>query len=169
MLIKIEKNCIKFSKKLLDSEEAWLWVGSAYGPLDNDDQRVKDTRELMEKYYPYVPYGMWVGNKNGEKMIALSDTDRDGYYKADLSWWPVGSYRMNLHTNQGEESPYGSQLHPDKRDQECSWAPIDSNQWSEEENAHMKAFLHTEENGAGASVRILIRPDRSVEAFGDLS
>jgi hypothetical protein len=60
MLIKTENNVLKLSKKLLGTEEAWLWVGTSYGPLDNDDTRVKETRELMAKYYPYVPYGMWV-------------------------------------------------------------------------------------------------------------
>jgi hypothetical protein len=165
MPIKTGKNVLKLSDKLLGTEEAWLWVGSAYGPIDNDDARVKETRELMEKYYPYVPYGMWVGNKEGEKMIALKN--KDGFYEVDLSWWPVGSYRINLHTNVGEESPYGSKLNPEKRDQDCSWAPIDSKQWGAEDNASLQPFLHTEENGAGTSVRILIRPDRGVEAFGD--
>lgn len=99
-------------------------------------------------------------------MVALKSAD--GFYEVDLSWWPVGSYRMNLHTNAGEESPYGSKLNPEKRDQDCSWAPIDSEQWSEEENASIRPFLHQEENGAGSSIRILIRPNRSVEAFGDV-
>ena len=108
---------------------------------------------------------MWVGNKDGEKMIALKKIE--GFYTVALSWWPVGSYRMNLHTNAGEESPHGSKLHPEKRDQDCSWAPIDSERWSVEDNARLQSFLHTEENGAGTSIRILIRPNRDVEAFGD--
>ena len=165
MLIETDKNVLKLSLKLLGTEEAWLWVGSAYSPLDNDDTRVKETRELMEKYYPYVPYGIWVGNKKGEKMDALKNTN--GFYVVDLSWWPAGSYRLNLHTKAGEESLYGSKLKPEKRDQDCSWAPIDSEQWIQEENENLRPFLHTEENGAGSSLRILIRPDRSVEAFGD--
>lgn len=165
MFIETGKNVLKLSEKLLGTKEAWLWVGSAYSPLDNDDTRVKETRALMAKYYPHVPYGMWVGNKEGEKMVALKNTN--GFYEVDLSWWPVGSYRLNLHTNAGEESPYGSKLNPEKRDQDCSWAPIDSQAWSEEDQASIEHFLHTEENGAGSSLRILIRPDRSVEAFGD--
>lgn len=165
MLIETGKNVLKLSEKLLGTKEAWFWVGSAYSPLDNDDTRVKETRELMGKYYPHVPYGMWVGNKEGEKMVALKNND--GFYEVDLSWWPVGSYRLNLHTNAGEESPYGSPLHPEKRDQDCSWAKIDSEEWSEEQKATLQPFLHREENGAGTSIRILIRPDRSVEAFGD--
>jgi hypothetical protein len=165
MLIETEKNVLKLSEKLLGTKEAWMWVGSAYSPLDNDDTRVRETRELMAKYYPHVPYGMWVGNKEGEKMAALKNTD--GFYEVDLSWWPVGSYRLNLHTNVGEESPYGSKLNPEKRDQDCSWAAIDSQDWSVEENENIQRLLHKEENGAGSSLRILIRPDRSIEAFGD--
>lgn len=167
MLIGTGKNIVRLSDKLLGSEEAWLWVGSAYSPLDNDDTRVKENRELMEKYYPYVPYGMWVGNREDEKMTALKNDN--GFYNVDLSWWPVGSYRMNLHTNAGEESSYGSKLNPEKRDHDCSWASIDSEQWSEEDNASIRPFLHKEENGASFSLRILIRPDRSVEAFGDIA
>lgn|GEM_PF-4120609 len=107
------KNVLKLSTKLLGTEEAWLWVGSAYSPLDNDDARVKETRGLMEKYYPYVPYGMWVGNKEGEKMVALKNTE--DFYVVDLSDWPVGSYRMNLHTHAGEASLYGLKLNPEDR------------------------------------------------------
>lgn len=166
MLIETGKNTLKLSEKLLGTNEAWLWVGSAYSPLDNDDTRVKETRELMEKYYPHVPYGMWVGNKEGEKMLTLKNND--GFYEVNLSWWPVGAYRLNLHTNTGEESPHGSPLHPEKRDQDCSWAPIDSQEWSEQQKTTLQPFLHREENGAGSSLRILIRPDRSIEAFGDV-
>ena len=161
MLIQTEKNRIRFSQELLGTEEAWLWVSSMSSPLDNDDVRVKETRELMETYYPYIPSGMWVGNKEGEKLVALQNVE--DVYDLDLSWWPVGVYRMNLHTSAGVESPYGSKLHPEKRDQDCSWAAIDSEKWQEE----LKPYLHVEENGAGTSIRILIRPDRSIEALGD--
>lgn len=162
MLIQTEKNQIRFSQELLGTEEAWAWVSGLPGPFDNDDVRVKETRELMEKYYPYIPAGMWVGNKEGETIVALKSVD--GFYVLDLSWWPVGVYRMNLHTSAGVESPYGSKLHPEKRDQDCSWAAIDSEKWHDE----LKSYLHIEENGAGASIRVLIRPDRSIEALGDV-
>jgi hypothetical protein len=161
MLIELATNKIRFSKKLLGTEEAWLWVGSAYGPIDNDDERVRATRELMEKYYPYVPYGMWVGNREGDTMISLKNTN--GSYMLDLDWWPVGVYRINLHTAAGIESPFGSKLHPEKRDQDCSWTSLESSHWESE----LKPFLHQEENGAGYSLRFLIRPDRSIEPLGD--
>lgn len=163
MLVQTEKNLLKFSKELLGTGEAWLWVSALPSPLDNDDARVRETRELMEKYYSYIPSGMWVGNKEGEKRVVLKNVD--GFYGIDLSWWPVGVYRMNLHTSAGVESSGGSELHPEKRDQDCSWAMIDSEKWQEE----LKPYLHQEENGAGVSIRILIRPDRTVEAFGDVS
>lgn len=160
MLIELATNQIKFSEKLLGTEEAWVWVGSAYSPTDNDDERVKATRALMERYYPHVPYGMWVGNKAGDEMRPLN-LGEDGYYTLDTSWWPVGVYRVNLHTAIGAESPYGSKLHPEKRDQDSSWAPLENFQ------DELKPFLHREENGAGYSLRFLIRPDRTIEPLGD--
>jgi hypothetical protein len=160
MFIELATNQIRFSQDLLGTDEAWLWVGSAYSPLDNDDARVRETRELMEKYYPYVPYGMQVGNKTSDGMKPMRASE--GYYTLDVSWWPVGSYRLNLHTAPGVESPFGSKLHPEHRDQDCSWATLEN--FKDE----LLPFFHTEENGAGLSIRILIRPDRSIEAFGDM-
>lgn len=116
----------------------------------------------MEKYYSHIPSGMWVGNKEEEQMIPLKVTD--GFYVLDVSWWPVGVYRLNLHTSAGESSPFGSPLHPEKRDQDCSWAPLEKADWQ----AELRTYLHPEENGAGFSLRILIRPDRSIEALGDV-
>lgn len=159
MLIQISPNQIQLSASLLGSDEAWVWVGSAYSPLDNDDTRVKETRDLMEKYYPHVPCGMWVGNKEENGMKPL--VSRDGFYALDVSWWPAGVYRINLHSSAGIESPYGSKLRPEKRDQECSWAPLEKFQ------SELAKFLHKEENGAGYSLRFLIRPNRTLEAFGD--
>ncbi len=161
MLIELLRDQIQFSKTMLGTAEAWLWVGSAYSSLDNDDTRVQETRTLMAKYYPHVPYGMWIGNKVGSEMQPLNCHDRS-YYALDTSWWPVGVYRMNLHTAAGIESPSGSRLDPTKRDQDCSWAPL------ENLKDDLTRYLHQEENGAGYSIRILIRPDRSIEPFGDL-
>lgn len=160
MLIKLSQNTIRFSQSLLGTNEAWLWVGSAYSPFDNDNTRVEETRALMERYYPHVPYGMWIGNKFKDTMMPLPANEED-YYTLDTSWWPVGVYRINLHTAQGVESPFGSRLHPENRDQNCSWATLENFQ------SDLADFLHKEENGAGYSLRVLIRPDRSIEAFGD--
>ncbi len=159
LLITLENHTVNFSEKLLGSKEAWVWVGSAYSPKDNDDDRVRETRDLMKKYYDYVPYGMWVGNRKEGVMKPLEL--QDGYYTLDTSWWPVGVYRINLHTSAGKESPSGSKLHPSQRDLECSWAPLEN--FKEE----LWPFLHKEENGAGYSLRFLIRPNRLVEPFGD--
>lgn len=158
-LIEIDKGTLKLSTKLLGTASAWVWVGSGYGPTDNDDERVLATRKLMEKYYPYVPYGMWVGNREGETSTPLHDTN--GYYLLNTTWWPVGVYRFNLHSSQGETSSFGTPLNPEHRDQDCSWAPLE--RWQHE----LAAFLHTEENGGGYSLRILIRPNRTIEPFGD--
>jgi len=163
-MIILKTNVIAFSRDLLGTETAWLWVGTSYSPLDNDNERVQKTRALMEQYYPYVPYGMWVGNREENRMVPLKDMG-DDYYVADISWWPVGAYRMNLHTGKGESSPYGSELHPENRDQDCSWSPLEKPEW----NDALRSFLHTEENGAGCSLRILIRPNRNIEPFGDES
>lgn len=160
MLIELSRDNIRLSQSFLGTEEAWLWVGSAYSSFDNDNTRVKETRALMERYYPHVPYGMWVGNKPDDTMMPLS-VNKDGYYTLDTSWWPIGVYRINLHTAQGIESPFGSKLHPEKRDQDCSWAALENFQ------STLADCLHKEENGAGYSLRFLIRPDRSIEPFGD--
>lgn len=161
MLITISPRQIQFSESLLGTHEAWVWVGSGYSPLDNSDERVKETRALMEKYYAHVPYGMWVGNRIGDTMQPL--VKQNGLYTLDVAWWPIGVYRINLHTGKGVESPFGSKLHPEKRDQECSWAPL------EQFRTELTPFLHKEENGAGFSLRILVRPDQSIEPLGDIT
>jgi hypothetical protein len=158
-MIQLSKNTIQFSQKLLGSEEAFVWVGFGFDPKDNNDARVQETRELMQRYCPYVPYGMGVGN--GQKNWQAPMQAQDGMYSLDVSWWPVGVYRLNLHSKKGEETPFGSKLHPENRDQDCSWAKLESYQ------DELKGFLHKEENGAGHSIRFLIRPDRTIEALGD--
>lgn len=104
---------------------------------------------------------MWVGNKTIDTMTPLKN--ENGSYVVNVDWWPVGVYRINLHTAAGIESPFGSKLHPEKRDQDCSWAPLELPQFANE----LSSFLHKEENGAGHSLRFLIRPDRSLEPLGD--
>ncbi|MFZ1655213.1 MAG: hypothetical protein WBO92_00600 [Candidatus Moraniibacteriota bacterium] len=160
MLIELSHDTIRLSRSLLGTEEAWLWVGSAFSSFDNDDTRVKETRALMERYYPHVPYGMWVGNRLNDAMISLS-ANEDKHYTLNASWWPVGVYRVNLHTARGIESPFGSKLHPENRDQDCSWSTLENFQ------SDLADYLHKEENGAGYSLRFLIHPDRSIEPFGD--
>lgn len=160
MLIRLSPDQILLAQSLLGTEEAWLWIGSAYSSTDNNDTRVNETRALMNKYYAHVPYGMWVGNKTETEMAPLY-CNEEKFYVVDTSWWPVGVYRMNLHTGAGIESPFGSKLNSEKRDQDCSWAAL------ENFKKELSPYLHQEENGAGYSLRILIRPDRSIEPFGD--
>lgn len=152
MLIITQRNLLKISKKILDAPEVWLWVGFGFGPKDNDSDRIRETRDLMKKYYSYIPYGIGVGNKNDNKMISVKDIDSDGYFDIDLSWWPEGVYRLNIYSNDSKGT---------------EWGQIFQDSFDEEEIENIKNFAHKEENGEGYSVRILIRLDRSIEPFGD--
>ena len=163
-LIRTEKNTLFVSFELLQTPRAWAWVGFGWGPRDNDDDRVTETRVLMEKFYPYIPYGMFIGNtgSDGSKIPAEQE---DGFYRLDLSEWSEGVYRLSFHTELNVPSTVGSVLNSNLRDRNVSWMPLERilEQGSHEE----RAFLHREENGAGFSIRILIWPDRTVSAFGD--
>ncbi len=165
--IKTEKNTLRFAVEFLKTPEALLWVGHGFDPLDNDDERVRQTRELMARYYSHIPYGMSVGNRASDgTMSPMRDKDADGYYELDVSWWPEGVYRLNYHSLPGIESPVGSRLDPSRRDQDVSW-PLWWKDWDEETRAAARPFMHLEKNGAGSGFRILIRPDRTIEPFGD--
>ncbi|MDD3498699.1 MAG: hypothetical protein PHH24_04345 [Candidatus Moranbacteria bacterium] len=152
MIITSQKNSLKISKKILDAPEAWLWVGFGFGSKDKDDERIKETRDLMKKYYSYIPYGMGVGNKRDGGMVAVKDEDYDGYFDIDLSWWPEGVYRLNIYSD---------------GDRDIEWGQIFQDRFIEKENENIKEFAHKEENREGFSIRILIKPDRNVEPFGD--
>ncbi|MFA6790155.1 MAG: hypothetical protein WCR65_01085, partial [Parcubacteria group bacterium] len=117
-----------------------------------DDERIKETRDLMKKYYSYIPYGMGVGNKRDGGMVAVKDEDYDGYFDIDLSWWPEGVYRLNIYSD---------------GDRDIEWGQIFQDRFIEKENENIKEFAHKEENREGFSIRILIKPDRNVEPFGD--
>lgn len=121
---------------------------------------VKETRELMAKYFDHIPYGANVGNRKSDNtMLPVTDEDGDGYYDLDVSWWPEGVYRLNYHSVPGQESPHGSSLSTE-RDHDVSWP-----KWLDAIDEESKPFLHEEKNGAGFCFRILIRPDRTIEAF----
>jgi len=162
--IKLEKNKIKLSSQYLQVPEILVWVGHGFDPLDNDDKRVEETREFMKKYYSHIPHGMSIGNKNSDdSFIPVKDTD--GYYDLDVSWWPEGVYRFNYHTLPGIQSDVGTKLNPDKRDLDVSWVLFDN--WDKEVKKLAEPFVHKEKSGAGYSFRILIKPDRTIEPFGD--
>lgn len=165
-VIKVANNQIKFSVEQLGTEDMLVWVGHGFDPLDNDDIRVAETREHMKKYFPHIPYGMSVGNKKEDgSMEPIRDSDNDGYYDLDVSWWPEGVYRLNFHSIPGVQAPNGSQL--DKtRDHDVSWSAFWES-WDETTRKATKPFIHKEKNGAGYGYRILIRPDRTIEPFGD--
>ncbi len=165
--IKIEKNRLLFAKTFLGTDAALLWVGHGFDPLDNDDERVKETRELMAKRYSHIPYGMGVGNRAADRnMKPLEDINGDGYYECDVSWWPEGVYRLNYHSLPGAASLAGTSLDLARRDKEVSW-PLGWEAWDEKTRELARPFMHKEKNGAGFCFRILIRPDRTIEPFGD--
>lgn len=165
--IHVEKDRLYFAKELLETDEALLWVGHGFDPLDNDDTRVKETRELMERHYPHVPYGMSVGNRMPDGAKTPIGLNSDGYYEVDVSWWPEEVYRLNIHTLPGIQSPVGTKLDPARRDWDVSW-PLWWSEWDEEAREKARPFLHKEKNGAGSGFRILIRPERTIEPFGDV-
>lgn len=163
-----EKNKLKFAVEFLGTPEALVWVGHGFDPADNDDERVRQTRELMAKYYAHIPYGMSVGNRAEDGVTSpMRDEDGDGYYELDVSWWPEGVYRLNYHSLPGEASAVGTPLNPSRRDWDVSW-PQWWKDWDETARAAARPFMHLEKNGAGSCFRILIRPDRTIEPFGDL-
>ena len=166
-LIRVEKNSLYVSATLLGTPCAWAWVGFGWSPTDDNDERVLETRRVMEKFYPYIPYGVFVGNRGSDGSMVPIEQDESGYYRLDLSWWQPGAYRMNFHTEDGVPSPVGSPLRLSLRDKNFSWMPLERIMNGESESD--KIFLHKEENNAGYSIRILIWPDRSVSAFGDLA
>ncbi|MEK7607146.1 MAG: hypothetical protein AAB444_03065 [Patescibacteria group bacterium] len=165
--IKIEKNRLLFAKEFLQTDAMGLWVGFGFDPLDNHDERVKRTRELMGKYYAHVPYGMNVGNRAADgSMKPVEDADNDDYFEVDVSWWPEGVYRLNYHSLPGVASSVGTAHDIKKRDQDVSW-PQWWKDWDKESQKLARPFMHREKNGEGSCFRILIRPDRTIEPFGD--
>lgn len=164
--IKIEKNRLFFAKEFLQTDTALLWVGHGFDPLDNNDDRVKETRELMAKHYRHIPYGMSVGNRASDGSMKPAEANGEGYYEFDVSWWPEGVYRLGYHSLQKVVSSVGTPIDPTRRDGGVSWA-LGWEEWDEKTRALARPFMHKEKNGAGYCFRILIRPDRVIEPFGD--
>lgn len=163
--LKLLPNHIHFAVEYLGTPEALAWVGFGFDPLDNNDERVKRTREMMDTFYAHVPYGMSIGNKQADgTMTPMTDANGDGYYELDVSWWPEGAYRIGYHSTPGTASPFGLPLGPN-RDADVSWANFHG--WPDALKNLARPYLHHEKNGAGLCFRILIRPDRTIEPFGD--
>lgn len=166
--IKVEKNRLLFAKEFLQTDAMGLWVGFGFDPLDDSDERVKKTREIMAKYYSHIPYGMNVGNRASDgSMRHVEDADNDDYFEVDVSWWQEGVYRLNYHSLPGVSSSVGTVQNSKNRDQDVSW-PRWWKDWSGATRQLARPFMHLEKNAAGSCFRILIRPDRSIEPFGDL-
>jgi hypothetical protein len=160
--IKVQKDLVKFSKECFDVPKVLAWVGHGFDPLDNNDDRVTETRKLMIKYYPHIPYGMNVGNRNSNgTYIPIADEDNDGYYDLNVFWWPEGVYRLNFHSLPNKTENFSV------RDSEVSWPKLWED-WDEKTKQEARPFMHRERNGVGYCFRILIKPDRIIEPFGDL-
>jgi hypothetical protein len=159
---------IDLAKAYLGTSSCLVWVGFGFDTTDNDDERVRRTRELMARFYPNVPYGMGVGNpdEQGRFLIPLVDANQDGYYELDVSRWPAGVYRFNYHSLPNESSPQGGPL-SSQRDGEVSWAWWGADRHPDAVQT-VRPIVHKERNGAGYCFRILIRTDRSIEPFGNL-
>src|SRR5689334_12877060 len=120
---------VGFSELYLQTLTALVWVAFGFAPTDNDNERVNTTRELMKKYYPYIPYSLNYGNRCKNVPLGIEEplyieplAAKNGYYWLDVRHFQPGvTYRMNYHTVPGEESPVGTKLNPDTRDHDVSW------------------------------------------------
>ncbi len=166
--IVVGRNMVLLSTRYLGTAEAYVWVGWGTGPQDNSDHRVQETRALMKKYYPYVPYGMMVGNYDHTDTFnaPLIDDLASGYYGLRLDHWPEGVHRLNYHGPPNKRSPSGFPL-TSERDGHVSWARWYS-ETPERVIATVRDFIYREPNGAGLCFRILIDRDRTIKPFGNL-
>lgn len=164
--IKVEKNLIGLSTRYLESATAFVWVGWWFGPTDNDNGRVLETRDLMHRYYDYVPHGMSVGNLdgNGRFTTPLIDELANGYFALRLVGWPEGIYRFNYHGPQQR----GFAVEGQRRDSEVLWARWWSDDVPFPAKSQIQDFVYEEPNRAGHCFRVLIDRDRSVKPFGNL-
>lgn len=167
--IKVERDLIQLSTRYLGTSEAYVWVGLSFGPLDNDDVRVLETRDLMHRYYPYIPYGMMVGNvgSSGWFIMPLIDELANGYYLLRVDLWPEGIYRFNYHSRANVVSPSGFPL-TGKRDGHVSWSRWWSDDTPQPVKDKIRDFVYVEPNRAGHCFRVLIDRDRSIKPFGNL-
>lgn len=167
--LRVERNAICLSTRYLGTSRCFVWVGWWFGPTDNDTGRVVETRDLMQRHYDYVPYGMFVGNlgSTGRFTEALINELGDGYYRLRLDGWPEGVYRFNYHGPDHIASPDGTPL-SGRRDANVSWARWWSDDVPFPARSQIRDFVYEEPNGAGHCFRVLIDRDRTVRPFGNL-
>jgi len=87
------------------------------------------------------------------------------WYEVEVSSWPAGIYRFNVHGRANIEAPNGTPLRA-IRDGQYSWP-----NFSDEELAAIdesqKEFFYLERNDAGFCFRIEITPEREIKPRGN--
>jgi len=156
--VKIQGNDLFIlNKDLLGLDEAQLWISKAEGPTDNDDERVKKERE--EAKAKGEIYGI-------EAMDLIASQKYPGWFEVSTINWPVGTYRLIIHSRAGVKAPNGTELQ-NLRDAEYSWPKI-SEETIKLLSEEQKKFIYREKNGQGFCFRIKINEDRSMESAGEL-
>lgn len=158
--IKIQdKNLFLLNVEILGLNEAQLWIGpNPDGPLDNDDQRVLNEREM----YRENPER----RISGIEAVDLTVSEKfSGWFEVDTSSWISGVYRFNIHSKSGVEAPNGTPLRT-IRDGEYSW-PSFSDDFLLNLPDEQKQFLYLERNKAGFCMRIEISEDGEIKPAGD--
>jgi hypothetical protein len=157
----IGKNLFLINKETLALNEAQLWIGRADGPTDNDDERVARERTEEEKFKDEPnrrPFGI-------EAINIKEDENNLGWYKVDVSSWPAGIYRFNVHSKANVEAPNGIPLRP-IRDGQYSWPKFSDEELTAMDDSQ-KDFFYLERNNAGFCFRVEITADREIKPAGD--
>jgi hypothetical protein len=157
----IGKDIFLINKEILGLDEAQLWIGKADGPADNDDERVARERAEEEKHKGEPnrrPFGIEAQNiRESEK--------NPGWHEVNVSAWPIGIYRFNVHGKANVEALNGTSFRP-IRDGQYSWP-----NYSDEElialDDSQKDFFYLERNNAGFCFRLEITADREIKPVGD--
>lgn len=161
--IKIQdKNLFLLNVELLGLSESQLWVGpSPDGPADNDDRRVLKERSMEEEKINKPNYRI-----SGIEAVDLLESQSFlGWFEIDVSIWPIGVYRFNIHSKSGVQAPNGTPLRP-IRDGQYSW-PNFSDESLLNFPDEQKQFLYLEKNQTGFCMRIEITEERKIRSAGD--
>ncbi len=146
--IRIQQNKILLAKAYLGSDQAFVWIGPhEIGPSDDDDDRVVRDRQLAEEAWQIGQ----TKRPSGINAFVITDTDGDGYYELDTTGWEPGCYRFMYHGKENAETPFGTDLDPEKRDLQYSWAKIPD---QVRDQSELKPFVYWEPNGRGFCFRV---------------
>jgi hypothetical protein len=144
-----------YHMSVLGTPKAQVWIGNTPdGPLDNDDTRVLQERSVASSAIADIV-----------AMDIQESTQYSGWYSIDMSTWPVGIYRFNIHTHAAVSSPDGTALSA-VRDGEYSW-PVFTDEVLASLPRYQQDFLYLERNDAGFCIRVEITSDQRIIAAGD--